>query len=88
METVNIIFGDGTELVATPNGDCYIVAEKPHFPADLSVVTVGEQILENVAVVECASTDGRYWFAFHHLTPEEIWRADIENALCELSQEG
>ena len=88
MESVNIIFRDGTELVAGHNGECCILAEKPVFPADLSVVTVDEQVLRNVALVECASTDGRYWFAFRQLTPEEIWRADIEDALCELSQEG
>lgn len=88
MENVNIVFHDGTELVAVRNGDCFIVAEKPDFPADLSVVTVDEQVLENVVVVECASTGGKYWFAFRQLTPEEIWRADIENALCELSLEG
>ena len=85
MENVKIIFSDGTELVATQNGNCYIVDEKPNFPADLSTVTVGEQELENVALVECYSNDGKYWFAFRQLTPEEIWRAEIEDALCELS---
>ena len=85
MDNVTIIFADGTELTAQQNGDCFIVAQKPNFPADLSMVTVGEQVLENVAVVECASVDGHYWFAFRQLTPEEIWRAGIEDALCELS---
>jgi hypothetical protein len=88
MENMKIIFNDGTELVAVRNGDCFITAEKPDFPADLSTVTVGEETLENVSVVECASTDGRYWFAFREMSPEEIWRAEIEDALCDLSKEG
>lgn len=88
MENVKIILSNGTELIAVRNGDCFIVDEKPDFPADLSTVTVGEETLENVSVVECASIDGRYWFAFREMSPEEIWRAEIEDALCELSQEG
>lgn len=87
MENVKIIFNDGTELVAEQNGDCYIVPQKPDFPADLSTVQAGEKTLENVSVVECASTDGRYWFAFREMTQEEIWRAEIEDALCDLSKE-
>ena len=87
MDNVTIIFSDGTELVAAQNGDCYIVAQKPTFPADLSTVQVGDKTLENVSIVEAASTDGQYWFAFREMTPEEIWRAEIEDALCELSQE-
>jgi hypothetical protein len=88
MEKVKIIFNDGTELVAEQNGDCFIVDKKPDFPADTSTVQVGEETLENVSVVECASVDGRYWFAFREMSPEEIWRAEIEDALCDLSKEG
>lgn len=88
MENVKIILSNGTELIAVRNGDCFIVDKKPDFPADMTTVTVGEETLENVSVVECASTDGRYWFAFREMSPEEIWRAEIEDALCELSQEG
>lgn len=88
MENVKIIFSDGTEIVAEQNGTCYIVDEKPDFPEDLSTVIIGEQVLENVALVECASIDGRYWFAFRQLSPQEIWMAEIEDALCDLSKEG
>lgn len=88
MANVTIIFADGTQLTAQQNGDCFITAQKPSFPADLSVVTIGEQVLEDVALVECASIDRRYWFAFRPLSPEEIWRAEIEDALCDLSKEG
>jgi hypothetical protein len=87
MEKVKIIFSDGAEIVAEQNGTCYIVDEKPDFPADLSTVTIGEQVLENVALVECASIDGRYWFSFRQLSPQEIWMAEIEDALCDLSKE-
>lgn len=87
MEKVTIIFSDGTEVVAEQNGTCYIVNEKPDFPADMSMVTIGEQVLENMALVECASIDGRYWFAFRPLSQQEIWRAEIEDALCDLSKE-
>lgn len=87
MEKVKIVFSDGTEIVAEQNGTCYIVDEKPEFPTDLSIVTIGEQELENVALVECASIDGRYWFAFRQLSQQEIWMAEIEDALCDLSKE-
>jgi hypothetical protein len=88
MEKVKIIFNNGTELVAEQNGDCFIVDKKPDFPADMPTVQVGEETLENVSVVECASVDGRYWFAFREMSPEEIWQAEIEDALCDLSKEG
>jgi hypothetical protein len=84
---VKIIFIDGTELVAEQNGDCFIVDERPDFPADMSTVQVGEETLENVALVECASIDGRYWFSFRPLSQQEIWMAEIEDALCDLSKE-
>ncbi len=88
MEKVKIIFSNGTEILAEQNGDCFITDEKPDFPADMSTVQAGDKTLENVAVVECASVDGRYWFAFREMTPEEIWRAEIEDAMCDLSKEG
>lgn len=87
MEKVTIVFSDGLEIQAEQNGNCYIVDEKPDFPADLSVVTIGEQEMENVAIVECASIDGKYWFAFRQLSQTEIWMAEIEDALCDLSKE-
>lgn len=85
MEKVKIVFSDGTEIMAEQNGSCFIIDEKPDFPTDLSVVTIDEQTIENAKLIECASTDGRYWFAFCQMSPEEIWRAEIEDALCELS---
>ena len=40
MMNAAITFNDKTELAVEKNGDCYILEEKPDFPADLSVVTV------------------------------------------------
>ncbi len=64
-----IIFADGTELAVEKNGDCYITANKPAFPADLSTVIVesedGNREYHDAILVECASIDGRYWFAFN-----------------------
>ena len=63
-----IIFKDGTEITAEMNGNCFITQSKPAFPADLSTVTVesedGEKVFSNAQLIECASVDGRYWFAF------------------------
>lgn len=76
------------EITAEKNGDCYIVNSKPEFPSDLSVVTItGESVetLHNARIIECASIDERYWFAIGEMTPDELWRAEIEDALCELS---
>jgi len=80
-----ITFKNGTEITAEQNGSCFIVDEKPEFPTDLSIVEAGEMVFKNAQLIECASVDGRYWFTFRELTPEEIWRAEIEDALCELS---
>lgn len=67
MET-KIIFKDGTELTVEKNGDCLILTQKPSFPEDLSTVTVqaedGTREYHNAQVLECASVDGRFWFAF------------------------
>jgi len=52
------------------------------------MVTVGDTVLKNAEVIECASVDGRYWFAFREMSEMELWRANIEDALCELSMEG
>ena len=89
MEKVKITFFDGTIVNADVNGDSYIVDTKPAFPADTSIVTIGEgqnaETLENVKIQECASIDGRYWFAFVAMSEIEIRFAEIEDALCELS---
>jgi len=43
--------------------------------------------IRNAQVVECASVDGRYWFIFTEVSEMELWKASIEDALCELSME-
>ena len=63
-----ITFKDGSEMTVEKNGNCYILPTKPEFPADLSIVTVdsddGVQVYNDALLIECASIDGRYWFAF------------------------
>lgn len=86
---VTITFVDGNELIAVKNGDCFIVDEKPTFPADLSVVTVegeeGSEIFHDAIVQECASVDGKYWFAFLEESPEAKTIRELreENAMLE-----
>lgn len=85
-----ITFKNGAEMTAEKNGDCLIVAAKPTFPADMSLVTVecedGSQEYHNAEVVECASIDGRYWFAFVEAQPTTAERLDeIEAAMIELA---
>lgn len=87
MEKITITFKNGAEIEADKNGDCYIVDTKPVFPSDLSEVNVGDAKLKNVQIIECASVDGRYWFALREMSETEMWRASIEDALCELSME-
>lgn len=90
MEKVIITFADGTEIEADHSGTCYIADDKPVFPYDLSVVTVSgdeERIINNAQLVECFSVDGRYWFAFIERSEMDVWRAEIEDALCDLSRE-
>lgn len=86
---VTITFVDGTELTVRKNGDCFIADEKPAFPDDLSVVTVeseeGSQIFYDAIVQECASVDGKYWFAFLEESAEEKTIRELreENAMLE-----
>ena len=84
METT-IKFKNGTEIIAEENGGCYIVGKKPKFPEDLSVVEAGDRTFVNAFVIECASVDDRYWFAFGEMAADDVWKASIEDALCELS---
>lgn len=91
MEKVRIVFLSGDEIEAEVNGGSYIVDEKPDFPSDLTVVTIidaegTEKEIKNAQLVECASVDGRYWFAFNELSEMQIWQAGIEDAICELSE--
>jgi hypothetical protein len=70
-----IIYADGTEMTVEKNGDCYILPAKPVFPANLSIVTVqseeGNKAFTDAFLIECASIDGRYWFAFGEESPTE-----------------
>ena len=89
MGKVIIRFNDGNEISAEINGDSYIVNTKPEFPEDLSnVVISGEDInkrYDNAELIECASVDGRYWFAFREIPQEEAdavqLRADVDYLL-------
>ena len=89
METVKIIFKGGAELEAEKSGSCYITNKKPTFPQDPFFVTIsgedGDIVIENAQLVECASIDSRYWFTFVEVSPLDLWKASIEDALCELS---
>lgn len=99
MERVQITFLNGDTIEAEVNASSYIVDEKPDFPDDITDVTIeyeagegqegnnGTLILRNVEIIECASVDGRYWFAFREKTEQELWQASIEDALCELSMD-
>ena len=77
-----ITFKNGTQIAAEQNGDCFIVDTRPDFPEDLSAVTVSdgaaEYTLHNVNITECASVDGRYWFAFYELSPAELYRRALD----------
>lgn len=75
METAKIIFKSGVEIDAELNGSSLITDFKPNFPSDISGVKVvaGKQeiIYENPDIVECASFDGRYWFALIEISSRE-----------------
>ena len=87
MEMVQVIFPDKT-ITAEMNGDSYIV-DKKFEPGDLSVVKIkyseGVKVFNNAEMMECASIDGRYWFAFREITQAEIdatqLRADVDYLL-------
>lgn len=85
METVTIIFADGTEISAKKNGDCFIIAKKRAFPEDLSVVTVsgadGDTVYHNAELVECASVDGKYWFSFAETPADKLALQRMENEI-------
>lgn len=86
MKTAKITFKNGMEIMAEENGSCLVTDSRPEFPACLSPVIVsgagGDHKYENAEVIECASTDGRYWFAFREMPePERVARqmqANIE----------
>lgn len=77
MEKVVITFNDGIVVKADKNGDSYIVDEKPSFPEDLGEVVVTDEkgddtVLEKVQIIDCASVDGRYWFALREMPEAEL----------------
>lgn len=88
---VTIKFTNGKTIKAKQNATSYIVKEKPAIPEDLSTVTVtgGDEtkVYKDAYLIECASVDGRYWFAFGEYSAAERRLMDIEDALCELSKE-
>lgn len=85
--TATIRFENGSSITAEQNGSCFIIEAKPTFPAPLGTVTIeGEEprTIEHAQLVECASVDGRYWFTFIETPRDELYRASIEDALCEM----
>lgn len=85
--TATIKFENGTIIETEQNGACFITAEKPAFPTQFGTVTIeGEEprIIEHAQLVECASVDGRYWFSFIETPQDELYRAIMEDALCEI----
>lgn len=84
---VKIIFTDGTEINAEMNGGSFITEVKPTFPTDMSAVTIqgtdiDDIIYNNAELIECASVDSHYWFAFREVTEDEKLRADVDYLLC------
>ena len=71
MEKVSITFKNGMKIEAEVNGSSLITDSRPEFPPDLSAVTVtgtdGERIYRDAEIIECASVDNRYWFAFREV---------------------
>lgn len=75
MEKVKITFTNGMVIEAEENAGSLITDSRPDFPADLSSVKVagagGERMYKNAEIVECASVDGRCWFAFREIPEAE-----------------
>lgn len=85
-----IVFKDGTEIIAEKNGDSYIVNQKPEIPEDLSGLVIhseeGVRTYVNPVLSECASIDGRYWFAFVEEDPRDAEIRMLEDAIIELAE--
>lgn len=75
METAKITFSNGEEIIAEVNGDSFIVNEEPTFPDNLEDITIEkdgqEETIEHGRIIECASVDGRYWFAISEIPEHE-----------------
>ena len=84
--TATITFQSGDQITVEKNGDCYITDTKPEFPEPLGNVSItsdeGDRTYEDALLIECASVDGRYWFAFME-TPEDV---KLRNRIAELEE--
>ncbi len=87
---VRILFADGTEITAQKNGDSYIAEEKFEVNdeqlAEVKITSEeGETVLEDCEIQECASVDGKFWFAIREIPAavEEAaqLRADVDYLL-------
>lgn len=85
MYMVNIII-NGHMFLAEQNGDCYIVDHKtdisiPDGILDATVTAddpINNREYRNAELIEPYSIDGRYWFAFRELSPEELYRRELD----------
>ena len=75
METAKITFSNGEEITAEVNGNCFIVDEAPEFPDNLEDITIKkdgqEETIEHGRIIECASTDDKYWFTIGEIPEGE-----------------
>lgn len=81
--TATIIFRDGSQISVYKNADCYISASKPEFPNPIGAVSIeaedGNKEYNDAQLVECASIDGRYWFAFMEMPEDEKLKKRISD---------
>ena len=96
-----IKFKNGTEIEAKVNADCYITDVKPDFPSDMTGLVIeredGNKEYDDPILIECASVDGKYWFAFNEKPEEQILKEEIrqlqmqneflEGCIMEMSEE-
>ena len=84
--TATITFQSGEQITVEKNGDCYIADTKPEFPDPLGAVSIesddGNKEYADAQLIECASVDGQYWFAFME-TPEDV---KLRNRIAELEE--
>lgn len=75
MQKAKITFNNGFQLEAEQNASSFITDTKPDFPAGLSNVTVSSEEFttsyQHAEIIECASVDGRYWFALREVPESE-----------------
>lgn len=86
---MRIIFENDSYIEAEQNGTCFITEEKPTFPSPFGTVMIEgsePRTIEHAQLVECASVDGRYWFTFIETPQDELYRAMMEDALCEIDE--